>query len=713
MNKENFKIKIENKDLQVEMKDWTPQTSGSCLLRYGDTEVLVTAVMSDEDNKELSFFPLTVNYEERYYAAGKIYGSRFMRREGRPTTGATLTARMIDRLIRPLFPKGLKREVQVIITCLSWDKENDPDIIGAIASSIALSVSNIPWAGPASTVRVGKVNNKWVLNPTYEQREESDFDLILAGAEKEGEVLINMIEFEGDEVSEQSILEAVDFAYPPLKKIIDFQNKIKKEIGEEKIQLPNPPETEIKKETEAFLKDKLEETIFGEDNYKVKKETAKLENELRDFLEQKYEEKSKINYAFSVLEKEKERIIQENILKKERRPDERGLDEIREISCETGVLARTHGSGFFSRGLTKILSILTLGTPGDYKILEGMEVVDKKRFLHHYNFPPFSVGEVQFLRAPGRREIGHGALAEKAVFPLVPDFEEFPYTIRVVSEALSSHGSTSMGSVCATSLALMDGGVPLKRPAAGIAMGLIKGEGGEYKILTDIQGPEDALGDMDLKVAGTEKGITAIQMDVKVIGIGKKILEEALEKAKKARLQILDKMKKVIDKPREQLSDLAPKIDTIKINPEKIGEVIGPKGAVINKITEDYDVEIDIEDSGLIFVAGEDKEGVEKALEKIEKITEEPEVGKVYDGEVKNITDYGAFVEILPGEEGLVHISKLVPYHLKDVREILKEGDIIPVKLTLIDEKGRLNLSAIEAGFRPKKLKEKGEKEKD
>jgi len=700
---ENFKLKIREKDLEINIKDWTAQTSGSCLVRYGDTELLVTAVMASEEKENLSFFPLTVDYEEKYYAAREIYGSRFVRRETRPTDQAVLTARMIDRAIRPLFPKNIRRELQIIATCLSFDGENDPDTLGAIGTSLALSISDIPWDGPIAMVKVGKIEGKWIVNPTYSEKEESELDLVLSGVEENNQVLINMIELEGEEVAESDVLEGIKFAKPYLKQLIDFQKEIQKKIGKEKIALPELSEPDIEKETKKFLKGKLEKALFGKDSLKTKGELAALNKELIGFIEEKHPEEEKTKYALDYLEKEKERVLQESILKEEKRPDGRKLDELRPISCEVNVLAKTHGSGFFSRGLTKILSVTTLGGPGDYQILEGMEIVGKKRFLHHYNFPPYSVGEVARLRGPGRREIGHGYLAEKALRPVIPDFDEFPYTIRVVSEALSSNGSTSMGSACAASLALMDAGVPIKSAVAGIAIGLVQDNSGNYKILTDIQGPEDGFGGMDFKVAGSKKGITAIQLDVKVKGLTEQIIEESLARAKKARLEILEKMKEVIASPRPELPPSAPKIKTLQIDPEKIGEVIGPGGKIINKIIDEYNVEIDIEDSGLVYVTSQDQESCDRAVQRIKNIVKTAEVGEIYNGKVERIEDYGAFVEILPGKTGLLHISRIAPYHIRKVQDIIKVGDIVPVKVISIDDQGRINLSAIEAGFKPKK----------
>jgi len=701
MKENTFQIEIEGRPLQIKISDWAEQASSSCLVRYGDTEVLATCVMSEQEREDVDFFPLTVEYQERYYAAGKIYGSRFVRREARPTEEAILTSRMIDRSIRPRFPKDFKKEVQVIITCLSWDGENDPDILGLIASSIVLSTSNIPWKGPIGVIRMGKSasggNKKWISNPTYKQREESELDLVLSAVEVNGKLLINMIELGAKEISESEILEATETAESELKKIIDFQKKIIEKNSKEKISAPTPSDPKLEKEIKDFLKNKLEDAVFIKDRLKASEEINKIREELVNFVEEE-----KTGYALAFLEKERERIIHENAIKNNKRPDGRKLDEIREISCQVGILSRTHGSGLFCRGLTKTLSILTLGSPRDHQLLEGMEIVGKKRFIHHYNFPPYSAGEVGRLMGPKRREIGHGCLVEKALLPLIPDSEQFPYTIRIVSESLSSNGSTSMASICSSSLALMDAGVPIERPVAGIALGLMKNESGEYKILTDIQGPEDSLGDMDLKVAGTSKGITSIQMDVKIDGIDIEILKEGLERAKKTRFEILDKMEKVISKPKAELSRWAPKIRTVQINPSKIGEVVGPRGSVINKMIEEYGTSIDIEDTGLIYITGEDETSVQKTIDQIKNITREPEIGETFQGEVKRIMDFGVFVEVLPGQTGLVHVSNLVPYKVKRIGDVVKIGDVIPVKVTSIDELGRINLSAIEAGFRPK-----------
>ncbi len=694
MTNGQFKLDIGGRELKVEIKNLAEQADSSCLVQYGDTLVLGTVVMSEQRREGIDFFPLTVDYEERYYAAGKILGSRYIRRESRPSDEAILTSRLIDRAIRPRFPEDLRREVQIVATCLSWDRENDPDLIGLIAASLVLSLSNIPWSGPIAIVRIGKINNEFILNPTYEQREKSNLDLVIAGVEKNGEILINMMEAEAEEAPEDIILKAVDWAKPYLKKVIDFQNQIIEKTGKEKIKIEETTaDPDLEKEIKEFLENRLEKVLYQKEKIDRLDQVNNLKEELVYYIEGKYPGMGKTGYARDFFEREIEKLVHQNIILKEKRPDGRKLDELREITIEAGLLPRTHGSGLFCRGQTKALSILTLGTPGDVKLLEGMEIVGKKRFMHHYNFPPYSVGEVKPIRGPGRRDIGHGMLVEKALIPLVPSFEEFPYTIRVVSEILSSNGSTSMAATSSSSLALMDAGVPIKTPAAGIALGLMTNKKGDYKILTDIQGPEDHHGDIDFKIAGTKDGITAIQMDVKIDGINQKILKEVLSQGKKARLQILEKMEKVLAKPRAELSPFAPKILTIQINPEKIREVIGPGGKIINEIIEECGVSIDIEDSGRIFVTAEKEEAAKKAIAWIKNITREIKVGEVFQGKVKRILDFGAFAEILPGQEGLIHISQLAPFRVKKVEDIVKIGDIVPVKVISIDEHGRINLS--------------------
>jgi len=692
MENQKFELEIGGRKLVAEIKNLAEQANGSVFLQYGDTLVLGTCVMSDYKKEAIEFFPLTVDYEERFYAAGKIRGPRYIKRETRPSDEATCNARLIDRAIRPLFPENLNREVQVVITVLSWDGQNEPDVLGLISASLALSISDIPWRGPVTAVRIGRVGDQFILNPTYEEREKSEMDVVFTATEKGGDLLINMIEGDFEKVEEELILKAYQFSKPFFKKIIDFQKEISEKVGKRKIVLEIPTtDPELEKEIKEFLGNKLEAAIYQKQKGERVDKITQLKEELINFVQENYPEK--IGYAKNFFEKEIERIVHENIIKNEKRPDGRKLDEMREIHCQAGILPRTHGSGLFCRGQTKSLSILTLGAPGDVQLLEGMEIVGKKRFMHHYNFPPYSTGEVKPIRGPGRREIGHGVLVEKALLPLIPSFEDFPYTMRIVSEILSSNGSTSMAAVSSSSLALMDAGVSIKNPAAGIALGLMQESKENYKILTDIQGPEDAHGDMDFKIAGTKNGVTAIQMDVKVEGISEKILKEVLDQGKKARLQILDEIEKIMPKPRPELSPFAPRILTLQINPEKIREVIGPGGRVINEIIEECGVSIDIEENGKIFVTAEKEEAAKKAIAWIKNITREIKVGETFQGKVKRILDFGAFVEILPGQEGLLHISKLAPRRVKRVEDIVKVGDIIPVKVISIDEQGRINLS--------------------
>jgi len=703
--KDTFEIEVGDKPIIIKTTNWTEQASGSCLVQRGETEVLVTAVISPFSRPDIDYFPLTVEYEERFYAAGKIFGSRFMKREGKATDEAVLTGRMIDRAIRPLFPKDFKKEVQVIVTCLSWDGENDPDILGMIGASFALATSNIPWNGPLGAIRVTKNNGEFIFNSSYEQRKEADMDLTLSAIEQDGDILVNMIEMGAKEVQEKDVMDAYEAAKKELKKVIDAQIKAVKKIGKTKDEFVPAVESDIEKEIEEFLGDRMEKAVTnapaGEKNLSM---TETIKQEIIKHLAEKHPGEGKEKQVLAFVERKIEEIIIRNIIEKDHRPDGRKSTEIRPLSCEVAVLPRAHGSGVFFRGLTRVLSILTLGGPGDQQILEGMEVVGKKRFMHHYNFPPFSSGETAPMRGPKRREIGHGALVEKALLPVIPEIEKFPYTIRIVSEVVSSNGSTSQASVCAACIALMDAGVPIKEPVAGISVGLAKDEKTKkYKVLTDIQGPEDHYGDMDFKVAGTKNGITAIQMDIKIDGIDGIIMEEAMSRAKDARLKILGIIKEQIAEPRKSLSPYAPKISTLTINPAKIGEVVGPKGSMINKIIEECGgVAIDIEDSGFVSVTGQNQEDVDKAVTWIKGIVREVQVGEVFQGKVVKIMDFGAFVEILPGTDGLVHISKFVHEHIKSAADVVKEGEIIPVKVMAVDDLGRINLSAVDAGFKPK-----------
>jgi polyribonucleotide nucleotidyltransferase len=691
MNKD-LKIEIGNRELIVEANTLAEQSNGSAFVRYGDTSVLATAVMSSHEKEAISFFPLTVDYEERFYAAGKIKGSRYIKRESRPSDEAILNARLIDRVIRPLFAKDIAREIQVVTTVLSWDGENEPDTIGLIASSLALAISDIPWQGPVAAVRVGMVDNKLVLNPTYDQIEKSGMDIVFAGMKKDGEILINMIEGKFDQISEDHVIKSFEFAKPHLEKLINFQEQITQKIGKEKFVPVTKDLKELGREVKDFIKDKLKDSVYHQEKDKKSNKLGLLRDELLTSIKESYPDQ--VSDADKILEAEVDKLVHETALNEEKRVDSRKLDEIRPLDCQVGILPRTHGSGLFTRGKTRSLSILTLGAPSDVQLIEGMEVEGKKYFMHHYNFPPYSVGETKPIRGPGRREIGHGMLAEKALLPIIPSSDEFPYTIRIVSEILSSNGSTSMASISSSCLALMDAGVPIKAPVAGIALGLITDGKNKYKLLTDIQGPEDHYGDMDFKVAGSRNGITAVQLDVKIYGITLKILKDALSAGKKARLKILDKMAETLEKPRENLSPFAPRIITLDINPEKIGKVIGPGGKTINEIIEETGASIDIEDSGKVFITADKEESAQKALTRIKGLTREIKVGETFYGKVVRILDFGAFVELLPGQDGLIHISKLDPRkRVRSVRDVLKEGEIVPVKVISIDQQGRIDLA--------------------
>jgi len=687
--------------LTASFKNLAQQANGSVMLRYGDTVVMATATMSEEDKKdEMGYFPLMVFYEEKFYAAGKIGGSRYTRREGKPSDRATLIARMIDRSIRPLFPENLKREVEIIVTCLSWDEENDPAVLGGLATSIALSISDIPWNGPLSMVRIGKEEGDLILNPTYTERSEGDMDVVFSSFFKDGEFLINMIEGSFQEVDESDVLEASKMTEKATEKIEDLQEKIIKEKGTEKMKLPEDSVPKKIKEYVEKLEQKIEKAIFGSDE-KNPEEIKKLKSQIEESFENEEDQKIAKDY----FEEFKKQIVRKKILKENIRPDGRKEDELRELEVETGLLPRTHGSGLFSRGGTRSLSIITLGAPGDKKLFDNMEEEGKKKFFHHYNFPPYSVGETWPLRGPGRREIGHGMLGEKAITPILPDIDDFPYTIRSVSEILSSNGSTSQAAITSTSLALMDAGVPIKAPVTGISIGLIS-DGKNHRLLTDIQGAEDHAGDMDFKVAGTENGITAIQMDVKLPGINVDLMKDALKRGKETRKKIFDTIKKAIPEPKKELSPYAPRIITMKIDPEKIREVIGPGGKVINEIIDQTEVSIDIEDSGDIFITSEDQQSADKAVEWIENIVREPEKGEMFKGKVKKIMNFGCFVEIMPGTEGLVHISELAKGRVGKVEDVVSVGDVIPVKVLKIANDGKIDLSLIKAKKELKKRRD-------
>jgi polyribonucleotide nucleotidyltransferase len=694
MKKKQYSIEIGGKTLSAEFNDLADQTNGAVIVRYGDTTVLATACMGGL--KDGDFFPLTVDFEERFYATGKILGSRFMRREGRPSTEAILSGRIVDRTIRPLFNQRMRNEVQVIVTTLSIGQD-DPDVLAVIASSLALGVSDIPWNGPASAVRMGK-NSEWLVNPDYKVREGLGVSLELVACGKDG--MINMIEVASKEVSESTLNEALGLASVEIEKIQAWQTKIVAEIGKKKtevtIKKPTPGTKEL---FDKEIEPKLDGFIFSKVPGHSK--INEINGEWTKLFTEKMPE-GDLMMAQEVFEEAVNDLIHDGAIDENKRADGRGMDDVRPLFAQAGGISPIlHGSGIFYRGGTHIMSTLTLGSPGDAQIVEGLSLTENKRFMHHYNFPPFSTGETGRVGGTNRRMIGHGALAEKALFPVIPEKDKFPYTIRLVSEAFASNGSTSMGSVCGSTLALMDGGVPIKAPVAGIASGLMmrkakntkKGGDLEYKVLTDIQGPEDHHGDMDFKVAGTRNGITAVQMDVKVGGIPLKILSEAFEKAKSARFRILDVIENEIASPRAKISPNAPEILVIKIKPDQIGLVIGSGGKTINEIRDVTGVEdITIEDDGSIFITGKN-ETAQKAKEIIVGMTREYMPGEKFDGEVMRLMDFGAFIKIGANAEGLVHVSEIAPFRVERVSTYLKEGDKVPVIVKEIDEKGRINLS--------------------
>jgi len=686
-----FKMELGDRSLTLETGRLAGQANGAVLARYGDTVVLVTATMSKEPREGVDFLPLLVDYEERMYAIGKIPGG-WGRREGKPGEIAILSARMIDRPLRPLFPSGFRNDVQVVATVLSVDQDNSPDIVAMIGASAALTISDIPFQGPIGGVHVGRVDGQLVINPTADQREYGDLDLTVAGTED----AVMMVEAGAKEVQEDDMLDAIMFGHEHIRKLVQLQRQMQETVGKEKVEVPLfNPDAPMVEQVEAHARDSLVNAIQTAD--KLEREEAieavfesTQEHFRSEWGEEEFAERAPqvVSILDALLKQETRRLIVEE----KRRPDGRGLDEIREISCEVGILPRTHGSGLFTRGQTQVLTTCTLGVKSDEQLIEDLRDEDRKRYLHHYNFPPYSVGETRVLRGPGRREIGHGALAERALLPVIPDKDEFPYTIRLVSEVLESNGSTSQASVCGSTLALMDAGVPIKKPVAGIAMGLVK-HGDDFTILTDIQGIEDALGDMDFKVAGTRDGITALQMDIKIGGVSRNILRQALRQAHAARTFILQRMLEVIERPRRELSPYAPRILTMEIPVDRIRDVIGPGGKTIRKIIDKTGVSIDIEDDGRVFIASADLVGAEQAVKMVEDLTQDVEVGATYLGKVKRTTDFGAFVEVLPGKEGLVHISKLAEGRVGKVEDVVTVGDDIMVKVTEIDNQGRINLS--------------------
>lgn len=691
-----YEEEFAGKPLIVEFGRLANLANGSVYVQYGNTAVLVTAVMSSSAKSGIDYMPLSVDYEERYYAAGKIKGSKWMKREGRPSEEAILSGRLIDRSLRPRFDHRIRNDIQVVATVLSFDGQNDPDMPALFGASMALMSSNIPFNGPVAGLRVGRVDGKLVFNPTYEQRKLSDFDIVVAGTANR----INMIEAGTSIVPEKDIVNAVSEGFKSLQELVKLQNRIAGEMKPVKRQLALAESDEkLKKLVSDFSALSLEKVVYTKEKQEYVEGMAKTRLELLEKVKTEYKDSpelaAKLKETDHLFDEELDKIVHKNILESEKRPDFRKLDEIREISVDTAVLPYSHGTGLFQRGTTQVLSILTLASPGMEQWVETMEIeLTKKRFMHHYSFPPYSVGEVGRMGGTGRRDIGHGALAERALLPVIPSKEDFPYTIRMVSETLASNGSSSMGSVCGSSLALMDGGVPITSAVAGIAMGVMFDESGKnYKILTDIQGPEDHHGDMDFKVAGTKDGVTAMQMDVKVEGITEEVLEHALNQAKKARFEILEKMNSKIPQPRPDLSPLAPRVKTIKIDPDKIGAVIGKGGETINRIIEATNAEIDIEDDGSIFITCVSAEGMTKAIKMIEELTFEPKPGDEFDGTVVRIMDFGAFVEILPGKDGMVHVSEISNERVNRVSDVLKVGQKVHVLVKGVDETGRISLT--------------------
>lgn len=682
----SYSIELGGRTLTMEIGKIAKQANGAVLVRYGDTAVVVAATGTKTPREGVDFFPLTVDFEEKMYAVGKIPGG-FIKREGRPAETAILTSRLIDRPIRPMFPEGYHNDVQIVATAVSVDPDNAPDIPAMIGASCALSISDIPFEGPIAGVRVGMIDGQYIINPTIEQAKVSRLNLAVAGTKD----AILMVEAGAKEISEDEMLDAIWFGHEEIKKLVEWQEKIMAEVGKPKMEVPvYEPPAELAAEIEAYGAEQLKAALMDANKLEREENVARIKAEIADAFMEKYPDNAK-DVAY-ITQKLVKKIVRRTISVDKIRPDGRALDEVRPVTCEVGLLARPHGSALFTRGQTQILNVLALAPLSEAQTLDGLGVELTKRYIHHYNFPPYSVGETKPLRSPGRREIGHGALAERALLPVIPSEEEFPYAIRLVSETLESNGSSSMGSVCASTLSLMDAGVPIKAPVAGVAMGLVK-DGDYFTILTDIQGLEDALGDMDFKVAGTKYGITAIQMDIKIDGINKEIFKQALAQAKRGREHIMGIMLDCIAEPRKELSKYAPKITTIHVDPEKISKIIGPGGKTIKKIVEETGAKIDIEEDGRVYIAAVNSEEAAKAIDMINGITAEAEVGKVYTGKVTRLMAFGAFVEILPGKEGLVHISQLSTERVNKVEDVVSVGDEIVVKVTEIDQKGRINLS--------------------
>ena len=683
-------LDFHGRPLSIEVGKVAKQADGAALVRYGETVVLVTAVAAQELKTDTDFFPLTVDYQEKTFAAGKIPGG-FFKREGRPSEKEILTCRLIDRSIRPLFSEGLRCETQVIATVLSADRENDPDVVAMLGASVALQVSDIPFNGPLAGVRIGRINGRWVINPTQSQLLESDMDIFLSGSRD----AIVMVEGGAKMVPEDEILEALFTGHEAIQPLLQIQEEIRREIGKPKRQVPLAElDPAIVRQVEQLALSKLQQAIEIPEKLERYKQIGEIKGEVVAKMLAEFPQKEKdIKGAFDEL---KRNCFRGLIIQRERRIDGRGLKDIRPITCEVEILPRTHGSALFTRGETQALVVTTLGTASDEQKIDALIGEHYKKFMLHYNFPPFSVGEVKFLRGPSRREIGHGNLAERALLPVLPPEESFPYTIRIVSEVLESNGSTSMATVCGGSLSLMDAGVPVSAPVAGIAMGLIK-EGEHVRVLSDILGDEDHLGDMDFKVAGTPNGVTSLQMDIKISGVNRDIMRQALYQAREGRLHILGIMTETMGSHRASVSGHAPRITTLKVRPEKIREIIGPGGKVIRGIIEATGVKMDVEDDGTVTIASIDEAASRRAIEMVQKIAAEAEVGKIYKGTVRKIVDFGAFVEIFPGTDGLVHISQLAPERVRRVSDILKEGDEVMVKVLEIDRQGKIRLSRKEA----------------
>lgn len=702
-------MEVGGRTLTLETGRLAKQANGSVLVRYGDTVVLVTATMSRQPRQGIDFFPLLVDYEERMYAIGRI-PRVWLRREGRPSEGATLAARMIDRPLRPLFAEGFRNDVQVVATVLSVEHDNSPEIAAMIGASAALTISDIPFLGPIGGVRVGMIDDEFVINPTLEQMENSRLDLIVAGTKE----AVMMVEAGADGLSEDVMLDAISFGHEEIQRIVSVQEQMREEVGKPKVDVPlaaPPPEVD------AWVRERATEAVSSAvrspDKHTREQAVDDLKNEIVEAFVAEWEGEEgpsltkAVGDVFDAIVKEQ---VRRAIVVDGERPDGRKPEEIRAIWCETSILPRAHGSAVFTRGQTQVMSVCTLGLKSDEQMIDDLGDVDRKRYIHHYNFPPYSVGEVRPMRSPGRREVGHGSLAQRALVPVVPPEEDFPYTIRVVSETLESNGSSSMASVCGSTLALMDAGAPIKAPVAGIAMGLVKHEDG-FAVLSDIQGIEDALGDMDFKVTGTEDGVTALQMDIKITGVTRDILAQAFEQARSGRLHILEHMLAALPAPRTEMSPHAPRIIALEIPVDKIRDVIGPGGKTINKIIEDTGVSIDIEDDGRVFIASVGTEAGEKARRIVEGIVKDPEPGEVYDGTVKRLMNFGAFVEILPGKEGLVHISKLAAYRVGQVEDVVNVGDEVRVVVSEIDNMGRINLSRVDAMSPEERAQERADAE--